>query len=253
MRSFLVISFATFASLGLIQFKAPPALAAPPVYSWTGAYVGLNAGGGWGKLDTTSSWSPIINANGPQYTAMASPSFDSSFFTGGGQVGYNYQIGAIVLGVEADFEAFRVRGSFGPTTYVVATGGATETVSSSFSTNWLFTGRGRIGFVNGPWLFYGTGGVAVTKYSYQAFSGDSIGETEFSNLSTTKTGYAAGGGVEYAWSPNWMIRAEYLHVGFSGASVSTVCTCIIVPGTVFTHSLSRLDADIGRVAVSYKF
>ena len=242
------------ASAADMPTKAP--MMAPmvaPVYNWTGFYVGVNAGGGWGTINTTSSWAPIINANGPQYTAMASPNFRSNFFVGGGQAGYNYQMGALVLGLEADIESFHFRGSFGPLTYGVATGGATETVSSSFSTDWLFTARPRLGFATGPFLIYGTGGVAVTNYHYNAFSGDSAGETEYTTLSKTKTGYAIGGGVEAALSKNWSVRTEYLYVDFGSETASTVCSCTVVPGTVFTHSWSRLNADIVRAAINYKF
>src|ERR1051326_2374282 len=92
-------------------YKAPPPVIAPVSFTWTGFYIGVNAGGGWGRISTHSSFAPAANANEPQYEAMASPSFRSSFFVGGGQAGFNWQTGPVVLGVETDIESFRFRGS----------------------------------------------------------------------------------------------------------------------------------------------
>jgi outer membrane immunogenic protein len=244
--------------------KAPPMVA--PVYSWTGFYIGGNAGGDWGRSDT---YSPIaIVGTGAAYLPSvladinnhAGQNVNGSGFTGGAQAGYNWQVNRLVLGVEADINAFRVSAS--NTTSAYFTGfpgpGIAPTYTNSMSTNWLFTGRGRLGFAANNWLFYGTGGVAVTDLSYQhtfvegTFAGTSLG-TEASTVSTNKVGYTVGGGFEYGWTPNWSVKAEYLYLNFGNvSSTGTVIFPTGPSGNVFSHS-ANLTANIVRVGLNYRF
>ena len=87
----------------------------PPasVFSWTGFYVGLNAGGGWGKSDVTYVPPGLpFTAVVPAYSAIGSGPPDSDGFTGGAQAGYDWQAGSAVFGIEGDYNAFDLRGSF---------------------------------------------------------------------------------------------------------------------------------------------
>ena len=108
-------------------------------------------------------------------------------------------------------------------------------------------------------LIYGTGGVAVTDLHYRhqftegVFPGTSSG-TETATASSDKVGFAAGGGVAWALSNNWSVKAEYLHVDFG--TISTAPTAVVFPGgpggSIFNHS-ADLKADIVRVGADYKF
>jgi outer membrane immunogenic protein len=247
--------------------KAPPIAA--PVFSWTGFYVGLNAGGDWGSSRTDS---PITNTICPvcyvpsviaDINAQRFRTIDGSGFTGGAQAGYNYQVNRFVFGVEADIDAFRVAGSSTSSAFFTGfpgvAGSIPPTYTNSVSTNWLFTGRGRLGFAANNWLFYGTGGVAVTDLSYRhtfaegVFPGTSSG-VETSTASATKVGYAVGGGFEYAWSRNWSVKAEYLYLNFQSVNsrAAVVFPAGLVSGSVFTHS-ADLTANIVRVGANYHF
>src|SRR5262245_16001267 len=114
MQRFLFAAFATASTITFSQIalaadlprKAPAPVPAPAVYNWTGWYAGLNAGGAWGTSDVS------LSASGTQFTAAdiailganASPSLDFSGFTGGGQIGYNWQFNYNwLLGIETDF------------------------------------------------------------------------------------------------------------------------------------------------------
>jgi outer membrane immunogenic protein len=198
--------------------KAPPAyMPPPPLMTWTGFYAGLNLGGGW-------SANSINNANIALYT---DPAVGGLFFlpgsknggsnaggvVGGGQIGYNYQIGSFVVGVETDFQGTSMR-SGGNASWALypsplTPGGFLAPLAPSGNTgvalNWFGTVRGRVGFLATPTLLlYGTGGFAYGNVQGQ-----------FTGYSNTRTGWTAGGGVEWMFMPNWSAKAEYLFTDLS--------------------------------------
>jgi len=128
------------------------------------------------------------------------------------------------------------------------------TMTQKVDTNWLFTARARLGWAADKWLVYGTGGVAVTKLSHQSILADTFGANENVTYSDTKSGWAAGGGIECAFLPNWTVRGEYLYVRFD--SVSSISLLQETDGatepTRMFHS-ANLKANIARVGLSYQF
>lgn len=158
-------------------YKAP-AYVAPAYANWTGFYVGLNAGYGFGKSD----WDiPAV-----------SPS--PKGFVGGGTIGYNLQTGLWLWGLEGDIDYSGMKGSAdGP-------GGSYETKNS-----WLGTARGRIGYAGWNNLLpFITGGAAFGDVKATAPNGASASKTQI--------GWTAGGGLEYAMWANWSVKAEYLYL-----------------------------------------
>lgn len=172
-------------------YKAQPAAQA---YDWTGFYLGINGGYGFGR----SSWSdPAAGGN--------SGRFDTSGGTLGGQIGYNWQTGPMVLGLETDMNWINAKGS-SSAGGVCLTDGAGQCRTSQ---NWLGTTRARVGYAFDRWLPYLTGGVAYGDIRADQANGAS---------STTKTGWTAGGGVEYGIDRNWSAKLEYLHVDLGTAT-----------------------------------
>jgi outer membrane immunogenic protein len=253
----------------------PPPPSPPPVFSWTGFYVGADVGGTWGSSTTSS---PLANDPGCFVTILPCylPSIvrdinnqsaqhqSSASVIGGVEAGYNLQLGYFVLGGETDISFYRLHGnsvaSASFTGFPVPAGGTAPGYFNDVASDWLFTARGRLGFT--PMtnlLVYGTGGVAVTRLRHQAqynegvFPGTSAG-IESSTSSGNVTGAVYGGGLEWAWSDSWLVKAEYLHANFG--SVTSAPSPVIVlgaaSGSVFTHSAS-LNADIVRFGVDYKF
>jgi outer membrane immunogenic protein len=161
-----------------VQYNAP--------YSWTGVYVGINGGGGWGRSDFSAP--------------AASGSFDTSGGLVGGTIGYNYQASRAVFGLEADLDWANIRGS-------AACGAG---LSCESRNNWMGTARGRIGYAFDRFMPYVTGGLAVggVKNSIAGF-----GES-----STTKAGYTLGGGLEAALSGPWTAKVEYLYADLGHSS-----------------------------------
>ena len=122
---------------------AAPAVYLPPPLSWTGFYIGVNLGGAWGQRKVTDS--------------LFGLSFDTGInkgaFIGGGQLGFNYQFGNFVLGVEGDIDgvANTNNASNGPA-------GPGGTILLTSNNRWIATLAGRFGVTNGYWLFYGKAG-----------------------------------------------------------------------------------------------
>jgi outer membrane immunogenic protein len=144
------------------------ASAAPATYNWSGWYMGLNAGGGWGNSNTPTS--TVFSGTGFLFASEVSTinsagaqSLNTKGFTGGVQAGYNWQSGNLVAGIEVDFNYFGQKGSSTTTFGILTFAASPFTIDSSVRTDWLFTVRPRLGMTTSNWLWYGTGGLAATK------------------------------------------------------------------------------------------
>ena len=207
-----------------------------PIFTWTGFYLGLNAGAAFNDSRTqNSAFFNGYNQNGTS-------------FTGGGQAGYNYQMGQFVLGLETDIN------------YLGKTTNNNNSFGSYGNNNnrdgYFGTVRGRIGFALDRALFYGTGGLAYGRTNMQsAFVGpDAFGTPRAfysynNNNDRTKIGYAVGGGIEYALTNNWSIKGEYLYVdlGRSNNAYFDAGT-----GLSFTSNAQNRN-HIARAGVNYRF
>jgi outer membrane immunogenic protein len=189
-------------------YKAPVMV---PAYSWTGFYAGVNGGGEWGS----SSWSPTGN-------------FNTSGGLIGGTLGYNYQMGQAVFGVEGDVDW---SGTSGSTTNACPPGCKT-------STTWLSTVRGRLGYAADRFLPYVTGGAAFgnIKASVPGFAG----------ASQTNAGWTVGGGIEMSLVGNWTAKAEYLYVNLGNFNCGLSC------GLTPTNNVSY-TTNIVRAGLNYRF
>jgi outer membrane immunogenic protein len=262
-----VVAFAQIASAADLPRKAPPPAPPPPVYSWTGFYVGLNAGGAWGNSDHNSIFSCPAGtgntdctysfpANVAAASAAATGSVHANGFTGGVQAGYNWQAGVWIFGVEADFNAFNLSGSraaAGP----FPQASSNFAVGSSVDTDWLFTARGRLGGLITPAvLLYVTGGLAVTKLEIANTFTDDFTPRTFgsSSQSDTKAGWTVGAGVEWMFAPRWSAKAEYLYVDFGSVSTTLVTNNAFAlnSANLMTTSVD-LKAHIARAGINYHF
>jgi outer membrane immunogenic protein len=191
-------------------YKAPPAAYAP-VYNWTGFYIGVNGGGGFG----TSRWDTI-------------GSFDISGGLVGGTIGYNYQVGQAVLGIEGDIDWANINGN---KTSACAAGCNT-------SDSWLSTVRGRIGYAADRFLPYVTGGAA--------FGDIQASVPGFAGSNTTNAGWTLGGGLEFAVAPRWTVKGEYLYVDLGKFNCGLGCGPIAANNVTFR-------TNIVRAGVNYRF
>jgi outer membrane immunogenic protein len=182
-----------------------PLYAAP--YNWTGFYVGINGGGGWGS----SSWSAATGSN----------RFDTSGGVVGGTLGYNYQMGQAVFGLEGDLDWSNIRGT---------TAAVPCTTSCETRNSWLSTARGRIGYAFDRYMPYITGGAAFgdIKASPAGFGGDR----------ETKVGWTLGGGLEAQIAGPWTAKIEYLYADLGKANCAAG-SCALATSVDFHTSLVR--------------
>jgi len=195
-----------------IYTKAPPMAA--PYYNWTGFYLGINGGGGWGS----SSWD-------------STGSFDTSGGLVGGTIGYNWQMGPWVLGLEGDIDWANIKGT---TNTVGCIGGG-----CSSENTWLGTARGRVGYAFDRWMPYITGGAAFGDV--EATHAGATGQT------STQVGWTAGAGFEFAVVNNITAKVEYLHYDLGSFQCGLNC------GNGFVNDNVNFNANVVRGGVNLRF
>ena len=185
-----------------------PLYVAPP-YNWTGFYVGINGGAGWGRSDFS--------------VPFATGSYKTSGGLVGGTLGYNWQIGQAVFGLEGDIDWSNIRGS------AICGAGLTNCETKN---DWLGTARGRLGYAFDRFMPYITGGLAVGEIKSSVVGVGSAHDT--------KTGWTLGGGVEAAIAGPWTAKLEYLYVDL-GRSDAVL------------GSSTKFNTNIVRAGLNYRF
>ncbi|MGP0105472.1 TonB-dependent receptor domain-containing protein, partial [Rhodoblastus sp.] len=268
---------------GLPNKKGPPPA---PTVAWTGPHVGLNAGGIFGTSNLNVVGGPVapggdLGAAQAITGALTSGLGNFGDFLGGGQIGYDWQLGQdrlgrarFVVGVEADIQAEAGAGVGG--TLANAAPGAfnaantiTGNVSASEHLDYFGTARVRAGYLLKPnLLLYATGGLAygqaelTTQTSLLAVDGNgaplgsAFGSTRYSNM---LVGWTAGGGFEWMFQPNWSVRAEYLYYDLGAVSVAGALPGTTPAGapsnayTLASQASTRFNGNVVRGGLNYHF
>jgi outer membrane immunogenic protein len=189
-----------------------PVYVAP--FSWNGFYVGLNGGYMFGQ----AKWS-----------GAAAFETTPKGWLGGGTLGYNFQTGVWVWGIEGDIDYVALKG----------TADSSFCAGCTFKETWLGTLRGRVGYSFDRWLPYLTGGLAYGNMYIQGPSGGSENKT--------KAGWTLGAGVEYAFLGAWSTKLEYLYVNLGSA------TCGMATCGLATNEEVKFTASVVRVGLNYRF
>ena len=258
MKKFAVGSLAAIALVMTVPAQAADmpvkgvaARAPAPVFSWTGWYVGANAGYSWGN-DSADPFciTPGGVLGGIGCTILPQNNLNPQGWLAGGQLGYNHQIGAWVLGIEADIQWARIEdstsvaGTFG----VVGGGTSAATLLASQSIDWFGTVRGRLGWTFGQTLIYGTGGLIYggVSASQNVVFGPTIQYP--SSASGTNTGWTAGAGIEHAFHPRWTGRLEALYY-----DLGSLTSSFTLPATGFTRGANYdFSGYLVRLGVNYR-
>ncbi len=235
---------------------APAPYVAPlPVFTWTGAYFGINAGA---AFDNKQEFTTTANRS----DGIGNTSFSDSGFSAGGQIGYNYEFqgfggfggpgSGVVVGFEADAMYMDTDKSINTT---INNG----TASFRSGLDFLGTARGRLGYAFNTFLIYGTGGFAYGDVNSRVVSVYN-GTTDIARSSGFTTGYVYGGGIEYALptgsflnffhSSAVTLKAEYLRYELDSSNLndSSVNTVNLQPGLKVKN-----EGNIARVGLNYKF
>ena len=257
---------------------ADPAPAAPASsYDWTGFYAGMNVGAAWGSYDPTTSTSLgsylIHSRDVAAVNAAGAQNISPLGFIGGGQAGYNWQADRALLGLEVEADYLHLLGSANSNAIRYPAGGSgffnggfrlnQFVISSYANADWLMTLRPRVGVTADNWLFYLTGGLALTKLQGQFLftdgnaAGAVTGAVQEADVHSIRAGYALGGGVEAGLNARLSVKAEYLYVHFGNVTAHQVSSNFVSGFTPpspqnFTQSMD-LSASILRLGLNYRF
>jgi outer membrane immunogenic protein len=233
---------ASAADLGPVRRPPPQAPVAyvpppPPPFSWTGFYIGGNVGAAWTHGEVTDN-----SGNGFSNSQQA-------VFAGGGQVGANYQWNWLVVGVEADFD-WLANNHNSSNSFIGPNGDAFQL---SFNDRWMTTVAARVGvafptFNN--WLFYGKAGGGWVGVNNPTLTDVTTGNSISISNSNSNSGLLVGGGIEWAFAPNWTAKIEYDKL-FLDNRTFTVAAGSVLPGDVIT--VFHRDVQIVTVGVNYLF
>lgn len=230
--------------------KGPVLAPIAPMFTWTGFYVGVHAGAVFTDNDIqTEGTAANTIANVAASRRPPSISSNETGFIGGVQAGYNYQIGQIVLGAEADisYTDVRTRESF------LGTSGALSSFRQELE--YLGTVRARVGYAFDRVLVYGTAGLAYggVKNSATFFSAAVPGQVDYvGGRDRVELGWTVGGGVEYAFTNNLSVKAEYLYYDLGKRKIPVNLTAVGPAGGSY---VSRFDntGHIVRAGLNYRF
>ena len=207
MLSAVAVVSAFAADLPMAPAYQPAPVAVRQIYNWTGFYVGVNGGYGWGTQDPLNI---ITNRFDNVSTDISGGAF-------GGTLGAQIQAGHVVMGLEVDLDWASITGTGVRTAtsggIIVGAGGP---FNAKTNIDWESTARARVGYANDNWLFYGTGGAALlgAKTTLTTAGGAAVCGGVLTNCTGTdrQVGLVLGAGVEYGFTQNLSAKLEYLYI-----------------------------------------
>jgi outer membrane immunogenic protein len=203
--------------------RGMPVKAPEPVsygYNWSGFYIGAHAGAGWGE----KCWRDTVSG-------LADGCHDGDGWLGGGQVGFNVQSGQFVFGVEFSGSIADITGSHTSTLF------APDTYSSDINSLFMLTGR--VGMTFDRVLLYVNGGGAWVRHEFEYASG---GFTD--SVKKNRTGWTVGAGLEWGFTPNWSIAAQYNYIDLGNNDVNF---------PTFGPSTVDHEMHLATVRLNYRF
>jgi outer membrane immunogenic protein len=230
----LALVAAGTASAADLPARAPIAPKAPvfvaPVYNWTGFYIGINGGGAWAH----KCWD-LVFAAGVGGDGCHDP--NGGMF--GGQVGFNWQTGAFVFGIEGSGDWASLTGT-NPSLQAPLT-------TNRSKVDAIWTATGRVGYAFDAALLYVKGGGAWVSDKYDNFT--TVSGAANASASETRNGWTIGGGIEWGFAQNWSVAVEYAHYDFGRNGVAFVTPAGIPAGTERINQ--TIDAVTARL--NYRF
>ena len=213
----------------------PPPIYRPAFYDWSGVYVGVNTGYGFGQ----SAWTDNGATTG---------NFNTNAFLIGGTLGANYQTGPYIVGFEGDIDWTNLNGTSSSAGCVgISNGGLAAGTTCTTKQDWLGTARARIGYAFDRVFIFGTAGAAF---------GNERGVVNPPGTSVSippQIGWTVGGGVEYAFTEAISAKVDYLFVQLGTSACPTVVGCTSFAPATAAHGTLSLYENLVRAGVNYRF
>lgn len=251
-------TIASAADLPAVYTKVP---VAPPVFNWTGLYIGGFAGSAFADGNGVSS--EAVNAIGGGYNGTVFPTSYgmNASFLGGGTIGYNWQApnSSWVFGLEGEAGYLHLSGSAQDVNAARANLSPIDSVDSARLGDAYGVIAGRLGYTWDRTLIYAKGGVAFVERS-ASFNDSCVGPGApgcgggflVINSANTQATYAVGAGIEYAFSNNWSLKGEYLYLGTRGNLLGSA-NSVLPAGVLYTNSTSEPGIHTVKLGINYRF
>jgi outer membrane immunogenic protein len=243
MKTLRLLATGAVAMLGISNFALAadmpvkaPMVPLPPPFSWTGFYIGGNIGGAWAERHVTDT-----------ITGLDFSRSSDGVFIAGGQIGYNYQMGNFVLGVEGDFDWVGNNSNNGAGVVVPGVG----TIVATTHDRWISTVAARFGIASDHWLFYGKAGGGWVGTNNFTITNVTTGTTITGGGGRNSSGFLVGAGIEYAFINNWTAKVEYDYLGLGSRTFVVPVGAPFLVGDVFT-TRSRNVQEL-KVGFNYLF
>jgi outer membrane immunogenic protein len=218
-----------------VKYRAPP----PPVWTWTGFYVGAHVGGTWGTTEAEVNSISVPGLFALNGFTLPMTSQSSNGFIGGGQIGYNWQSGIVVFGIEGELSGTNAKG----------TAPCLVVFSCKSEQSWMATAAGRLGLADGRDLYYVKGGAAWSHNTYSANLNLIAGlNTE---VSDNRLGWLVGAGIEHAFGGGLSAKLEYDFVDYGSQDYNFPLAVLGAPVNVGTK-ISEYQ-HVVKVGVNYRF
>jgi outer membrane immunogenic protein len=239
-----------------VYSKAPP----PPPWSWTGFYVGIQGGAGWGTVDPSLNTLTFCEFGCTTISGLGN-SFSSSYglngWHGGGTAGFNLQSGRFVFGVEGDISGANIHGA-GACGLGLFVGGLGSSCQTKMP--WFATATGRLGFTFDRTLVYVKGGAAFATFNHEqdtaVFFGPPTTAVLTNSISDNRVGATAGIGIEYAFMGPWSAKLEYDYMDFGTKNLNFAASGTllgIVPVSIANNLAVTEQVHVVRGGINFRF
>jgi outer membrane immunogenic protein len=243
-RIFLASATASLLAIAPVTTNAadlPARTLSPPVptWTWTGFYIGGNLGGAWADRNTSDSRFGLSFSN---------RNSNNGVFIGGGQLGYNAQFGALVVGAEWDFDWSGSNNNAGNGVFAPAIGASFRVASSS---RWMSTVAARFGAAIDRVLIYGKAGAGWVGNDGFVITNLTTGTSITGPDGGATSGWLVGAGVEWAVAPSWTVKVEYNYLTLSNRSFVMPAAAPFLAGDTFTRN--NFDVQTVKAGFNYLF
>jgi len=217
------------ADLAARPYTKAPIAAPAPLPTWTGFYLGLQGGGGWGRSNETFFLAP----NTAIFAGTQNYDITGGFV--GGVLGYNWQVDNVVFGIEGDYHWADINGRSG----VINAG-----LGDTYFTRIRSFGdiKGRLGWAAGPALFFVSGGAAVGDLQHRYDAALNGGAANSFAQNNWRWGWTIGAGAEYMFAPNWSAKVEYNYIDFGRSTIQY--SPIVANRSEWTDTVHTVKAGI---------